>query len=134
MNRQAKESTVKTWVSTFVYIGMVGTVNLVHGQVVIDTNTVIDVDNSFPASGIEVIDGGNSPTVVQVVEGGQVGLPSFVRGSSVLAVSGGSMSQVRTFDSSSIDIAGGELFSVDRDTIEARGHSTVNTFQAVVLA
>ena len=82
----------------------------VQGQVVIDTDTIIDADNSFPNSGIEVIDGENGPTVVQVVEGGGVGLTTVVRGSSVLTISGGELLNV----------------SPGGDAIAARDNSTVN--------
>lgn len=123
MNRSMKKYTVTTWVVTFICIGAV---NSIHGQVVINNDTVIDADNSFPSSGIDVIDGDNPPTVVDVVEGGEVGLRSDVRGSSILTVSGGSMAHVGTFDSSTINVSGGEFFAVDTDTIAALGHSSVN--------
>ncbi len=98
MNRETKESTVTTWVVTFICVGVVGAVNSVHGQVVIDTDTVIDADNSFPDSAIELIDGANPPTVVDVVEGGVVASVSSARDSSVINVAGGSISHSQLFD------------------------------------
>ena len=68
VHRPTKQSTVTTWVVTFICIGAIGADNSVHGQVVIDTDTVIDAGNSFPNSAIEVIDGDNPPTVVDIVQ------------------------------------------------------------------
>ena len=135
--RRAKQdrrsgSMLKAWFATFICVGVIGDVNSVLGQVVIDTNTVIDADNSFPDFGIEVIDGVDSPTVVQVLDGGQIGLPSVVRGSSILTVSGGAMGSVSAQDSSTLNISGGELnvpsggLFDGGDTIAARDNSTVN--------
>lgn len=41
--------------------------------VIINTSTVIDANNSFPGETVEVVDGANPPTVVDVVEGAVIG-------------------------------------------------------------
>ncbi len=130
MNRQTKQSWVTTWVVTFICIGVVGAVNSVHGQVVIDTDTVIDADNSFPNSAIAVIDGDSPPTVVDIFEGGEVATISqalsATRGSSVLNMFGGQLYHLTTRDTSTVNFSGGEIFSSGNDGINAGDNSTVN--------
>jgi hypothetical protein len=119
---------VKAWVATFICVGLIGAVNSVYGQVLIDTDTVIDAHNSFPDSSIEVIDGDNPPTIVEIVDGGVVWdspATSVVRGSSIVNVSGGFIRSVVTEDSSTLNVSGGIVGSLG-DGIRARGNSTVN--------
>ena len=65
-----------------------------YGQTVIDHDAVIDANNSIPDSGISVVDG-EGPSVVQIIEGGQVATNSRtmsrVAGTSELEFKGGLM-------------------------------------------
>jgi len=49
---------------------------------IINSSMVIDANNSFPGETVEVVDGANPPTVVDVVEGAVIGgkgiFPSLV--------------------------------------------------------
>jgi hypothetical protein len=124
------------WIYFLMFVGVIGACATACGQMVIDADTVIDAGNSIPNSGIEVIDGDNPPTVVDVVEGGNVATGSRSRsevfGSNIMNVSGGRVYQVTTFNSSTLNFSGGEVFSHDDDSIGAWDNSTVNISGGIV--
>jgi hypothetical protein len=76
----------------------------------IDSDTTIDANNSFPGERVEVIDGLNPPTVVSIVEGGEVGTDLVVRGSSIVNVFGGIVGEdVSLFDAAHLTLHEGAL-------------------------
>ena len=88
----------------------------VHGQIVIDTNTIIDENNSFPNSRLVLINGASPPTVVDIVEGGEVGTAddeepepgaSSAKGSSVLNIVGGRIGRIDLLETSSLTMSAG---------------------------
>ena len=100
---------------------------------VIDIDTVIDAHSEIPNHGIEIIDG-DQPTVVDIVEGGDVSVvrrgPTRTRtsvlGSSILNVVGGHAQDVTTFDLSTLNIVSGGVVSWDGTGISARGNRLPN--------
>ncbi len=71
----------------------------------------IDAGNSFPAESVEVFDGpGDSPTTVNVVDGGDVGADLTAHEHAKLNISGGEIrNSVNAFGDSRVDIIGGEI-------------------------
>ena len=98
-------------VATVVCLAALGTQRAVHAQIVLDSNTVIDASHSFPNSGIEVVGGENPPTVIDVVEGGEVATTSYdtslARDSSVINVSGGQIGRLELLDGSRLNVSAG---------------------------
>ena len=84
---------------------------------ILDTDTTIDANHSFPIGGIEVIDGA-IPTTVQLVDGGRVATdypsPSHIRGTSQWNIAGGVIgSEVNVHDRASIHVTGGDFITID---------------------
>ena len=106
----------------------------VKGQVVIDQDTVINADNSYPNAGIEVVSQDGLPTRVTIIDGGEVATvsqsASALRGASVLNVVEGIIWKINTYDTSTLNVMGGQVGSFRNDdsasNIVAFGHSTVN--------
>lgn len=78
---------------------------------VINMSMVIDASNSFPGQTVEIVDGANPPTVVDVVEGGIVdgrfGFADIVaRGQSQVNLMGGVLSAVELHERSQLKIHG----------------------------
>lgn len=58
----------------------------------LDMNSIISVQNSFPNELVQVIDGASPPTVIQVIEGAEVG-QFQIDGTSVLNLLGGTIAE-----------------------------------------
>ena len=110
-------------------------INQAYSQAwVIDSNTVIDANSEIPRLGIELIDGDQPPTVVDIMEGGDVRVVrrgpqktrTLVRGSSILNIVGGNAQAVATYDSSTLNVVSGSAGAVEGVGISANDNSQVN--------
>ena len=98
----------------------------------------IDASNSIPGMGVDVMDGPDGPTTLNVVAGGNIGVDTdgffgnfsvLLRGSSVANITGGGLlDDLQTTDSAVANVSGGAIASMDA----GGGSSIINVTGGVI--